>query len=93
VLGIVGFGGHYPSSVDLKAFMDKYRFGVDATFAVIPINYGGYGPSRPHEEANLDIRYAEAMASPTPHVFYSTGLGQWGKDDAYLSWLRYILNQ
>jgi len=92
-LGVVGFEGHYPSPWDLGAFMNKYRYGGYATFSVKEINGGGYDPSNPHPEANLDIQYAQAIAYPTPHIFYSTGRGPSGKEDAYLSWLNYILKQ
>ncbi len=43
-------------------------------------------------EANLDIQYSEAMAYPTPHTYYSTGNGPLGRDDPYLAWLRYMLD-
>ncbi|KAH9062381.1 subtilisin-like protein [Lactarius vividus] len=94
VLGIVGFLGDYPSQEDLTAFMKKYRSEVeDATFTVVEVNRGGYDPTHPNEEANMDIQYAEAMAYPTPHIFYSTGAGPSGTDDDYASWLEYILDQ
>ncbi|KAI9450052.1 subtilisin-like protein [Lactarius psammicola] len=92
-LGVVGFKGQYPSPWDLGAFMDKYRYGGYATFTVEQINGGGFDPSIPHPEANLDIQYAQAMAYPTPHTFYSTGRGPWDMDDSYLSFLNYILRQ
>ncbi|KAH9170296.1 subtilisin-like protein [Lactarius sanguifluus] len=90
-LGIVGYNGQYPSSWDLGTFMDKYRFGGHATFTVVEVNGGGYDASKPHQEANLDVQYAEAMAYPTPHTFYSTGCEP--QEDRYLSWLNYILEQ
>lgn len=94
VLGIVGFRFDYPSPADLAAFMRKYRTdGADAAFTVVEVDGGGYDPSRPNSEANMDIQYALAMAYPTPHVFYSTGLGPSGTQDWFISWLRYILNQ
>ncbi|KAH9062348.1 subtilisin-like protein [Lactarius vividus] len=93
VLGVVGLKGDYPSPADLTAFMRKYRGADDATYEVVRVNGGGYDPTHPHEEANLDIQYAEAMAYPTPHVFYSTGGGPSGTDDWYVSWLEYILDQ
>ncbi|KAI9459877.1 subtilisin-like protein [Lactarius psammicola] len=93
-LGIVGFMGDYPSPTDLEAFMRKYRSdAVDATYNVVQANNGGYDPSKPHEESNMDIQYAEAMAYPTPHTFYSIGQGPLGKDDPFLSWLEFILKQ
>ncbi|KAH9015660.1 subtilisin-like protein [Lactarius pseudohatsudake] len=94
VLGVVGFMGHYPSSADLWAFMRKYRDADHATYyKVVEINGGGYDPTRPNEEANVDIQYAVAMAHPTPHIFYTTGQGPEGTDDWYITWLEYILDQ
>ncbi|KAH8997708.1 subtilisin-like protein [Lactarius hatsudake] len=94
VLGVVGFLGDYPSQTDLTAFMQKYRSeGDDATFAVVKVNGGGYEPTHPNEEANMDIQYAEAMAYPTPHIFYSTGKGPSGTDNYFVSWLEFILGQ
>ncbi|KAH9164898.1 subtilisin-like protein [Lactarius sanguifluus] len=93
VLGVVGFLGDYPSPPDLLAFMRKYRNVDDATYEVVEINGGGYDPTHPHEEANSDIQYAEAMAYPTPHIFYSTGRGQSGTSDRYAIWLEYVLDQ
>ncbi|KAH9179029.1 subtilisin-like protein [Lactarius sanguifluus] len=96
VLGIVGLAGDYPSPADLTAFMQKYRSGAnDATFTVVQVNGGGYDPTHPHQEANTDIQYTEAMAYPTPHVFYSTGRGtsDTGTNDDLMAWLEYILDQ
>ncbi|KAH9060318.1 peptidase S8/S53 domain-containing protein [Lactarius deliciosus] len=91
-LGVVGLLGDYPSPTDLTAFMKKYRSDADdATFAVIEVNSGGYDPTHPNFEPNMDIQYAEAMAYPTPHIFYSTGLGP--SDDYFVSFLEYILDQ
>ncbi|KAH8997714.1 subtilisin-like protein [Lactarius hatsudake] len=90
VLGVAGFLGDYPSPADLLAFMRKYRDVDDAAYEVVEINGGGYDQTHPHEEANSDIQYAEAMAYPTPHIFYSTGKGPY---DWYVSWLEYVLDQ
>ncbi|KAH9162464.1 subtilisin-like protein [Lactarius sanguifluus] len=90
VLGVAGFLGDYPSPADLLAFMRKYRDVDDATYEVVEINGGGYDPTHPQEEANSDIQYAEAMAYPTPHIFYSTGKGLY---DWYVTWLEYVLDQ
>ncbi|KAH9036707.1 subtilisin-like protein [Lactarius hengduanensis] len=87
VLGIVGFLEHYPSPADLGAFMRKYRSEAgDATFTVVEVNGEEYDPTHSHSEANLDIQYAEAMAYPTPHIFYSTGGGPPGSDDIWMEW-------
>ncbi|KAH9062602.1 subtilisin-like protein [Lactarius deliciosus] len=90
VLGIVGLLGHNPIPADITAFMQKYRSEADdATFTVVEVNGGGYDPT--HPEANMDIQYAEAIAYPTPHIFYSTGQSDTGNDFAV--WLDYILDQ
>ncbi|KAH9027718.1 subtilisin-like protein [Lactarius pseudohatsudake] len=94
VLGVVGILGDYPSPTDLTAFMQKYRSEAgDATFTVVDVNGGGYDPTHPNEEANMDIQYASAMAYPTPHIFYSTGRGPSGRENYFISWLNYILAQ
>ncbi|KAH8979569.1 subtilisin-like protein [Lactarius akahatsu] len=94
VLGIAGFLGEYPSQADLGAFMRKYLSEAeDATFNVVEVNGGVYDPTHPHEEANMVIQYAEAMAYPTPHIFYNTGQGPSGMDGDFVSWLEYILDQ
>ncbi|KAH8986678.1 subtilisin-like protein [Lactarius akahatsu] len=94
-LGIAGFGGQFPSPQDLALFMNEYRTdGEDATFTVTQINGGGYDPANPGLEANLDIQYAEAMAYPTQHIFYSTGGAPTSlTDDPYIHWLNYLLDQ
>ncbi|KAH9049267.1 subtilisin-like protein [Lactarius deliciosus] len=94
-LGIAGYDGDFPSPQDLALFMTEYRTdGEDATFTVTQVNGGGYDPGTPALEANLDIQYAEAMAYPTPHIFYSTA-GTLGSliDDPYIRWLRYVIAQ
>ncbi|KAH9041950.1 hypothetical protein EDB84DRAFT_1436504 [Lactarius hengduanensis] len=55
------------------------------------INGGGYDPGIPALEANLDVQYAEAMAYPTPHIFYSTPSSL--IDDPYIRWLRDVIAQ
>ncbi|KAH9167585.1 subtilisin-like protein [Lactarius sanguifluus] len=94
-LGIAGYGGQFPSPQDLTLFMNEYRTdGEDATFTVTQVNGGGYDPANPGVEANLDIQYAEAMAYPTRHIYYSTGgTPDSPTDDPYLCWLRYMIAQ
>ena len=93
MLGIVGYAANYPSPQDLKTFMEAYRIdGADATFTVEQVNGGGNDPSNPSTEGNLDIQYAEAMAYPTPHIYYSTG-GSPQTADPYIKWLKYMLRQ
>ncbi|KAF8259426.1 subtilisin-like protein [Lactarius quietus] len=94
MLGIVGFLGDYPSPTDLTAFMRQYRpDAVSATYTVVPVNGGGYDPSNPHTESNLNIQYAEAMVYPTPVIYYSVGQGTSEEDDWFSSWFEYILDQ
>jgi tripeptidyl-peptidase-1 len=94
VLGVAGYIQDTLSQTDLAAFMLKYRAdAADATFTVVQVNGGGYDPNRHTREANSIIQYAEAMAYPTPHTYYSTGRGSKGTDDWFISWLRYILAQ
>ncbi|KAH8997050.1 subtilisin-like protein, partial [Lactarius hatsudake] len=75
-----------------------YRFrratGEDASFDVVQINGGGYDPNKPGLEGSLDIQYAEAMAYPTPHIYYSTdGTPESLTDDPYIRWLDYLLDE
>ncbi|KAH9022850.1 peptidase S8/S53 domain-containing protein [Lactarius pseudohatsudake] len=93
-LGIVGILNGYPSPEDLARFMSMYRSdGANAAFTVVQVNGGGYDPTNPAREPNLDTQYATAMAYPTPVIFYSTGRGPAGKTDWFVSWLRYILGE
>ncbi|KAH9159272.1 peptidase S8/S53 domain-containing protein [Lactarius sanguifluus] len=73
--------GGFPSPQDLALFMKEYRTdGEDATYTVT--------------QANLDIQYAEAMAYPTRHIYYSTaGTPNSPTDDPYLCWLCYVIAQ
>ncbi|KAH9060370.1 subtilisin-like protein [Lactarius deliciosus] len=93
-LGILGFNGQSPRLVDLWQFMHKYRDATDVTqyLRVVEINDGGYDPTQPDKEVNSAIQYTEAMAYPTPHIFYSVGRGP-ARDDWFIVWLEFILNQ
>ncbi|KAH9040828.1 subtilisin-like protein [Lactarius hengduanensis] len=91
VLGIFGMQNEYPSPKDLATFMSVYRSdGTDATFIVVQVNGGGYDPSKPAGEPNLDTQYAVAMTYPTQVYFYSVGQGRSGTDDWLASWFRYL---
>ncbi|KAH8981303.1 subtilisin-like protein [Lactarius hatsudake] len=93
-LGIVGILNGYPSPEDLATFMSVYRSdGTDAAITVVQVNGGGYDPTNPDDEANLDTQYAVAMTYPTPVIFYSTGQGQEGTTDWLVSWFDYILTE
>ncbi|KAH9033610.1 subtilisin-like protein [Lactarius pseudohatsudake] len=101
VLGVTGFLESYPSPADLRAFMTECREdAIDATFEVVQINGGGNDPSKPDSEANLNLQYTQAIAFPTPHIFYSTGgdasinkdNNHPASDDAWLQWINYVLD-
>ncbi|KAI9435588.1 subtilisin-like protein [Lactarius indigo] len=87
-LGIAGYLGDYPSDDDLTAFMNKYR--TDAPYATYEFEQIGDEvlPTDPHEEANVDLQYASAIAYPTPLIYYSTP----GKE-GFLRWLNYMTDQ
>ncbi|KAF8262117.1 peptidase S8/S53 domain-containing protein [Lactarius quietus] len=92
-LGIVGYLQQYPNLQDLRLFMRKYRSqGAGAIFTVLLINDGLYDPNNAGYEASLDMQYAQGMAYPIQHIFYSTGLGPKGTDDVYLSFLEIVIN-
>ena len=90
-LGVVGFGGEYPSHEDLTSFtttFDTYSSG--ATFTIVQVDDGGRDPSNPSERLNINVEYAAAMGYPTPLIFYSVGhLGE----DPFLDFLDYLLSQ
>ncbi|KAH9053076.1 peptidase S8/S53 domain-containing protein [Lactarius vividus] len=101
-IGILGYGNEFPSPIDLDIFMTVFRHDSDlddATFTVELVNGGQYDPSWPGMEANLDMQYAQAIAYPTPHIFYSIG-GKitWSLDDYkpiagdfFLMWMAYLI--
>ncbi|KAH9026302.1 Pro-kumamolisin, activation domain-containing protein [Lactarius deliciosus] len=95
VLGILGFNNNHPSPSDMVEFMYKYRReAMEARFIVVAVNNGGYNPTQPDEEANINTQYAGVMTYPTPNIFYSTGpRGPPGTTDPYGAVLRFILNE
>ncbi|KAH9021458.1 subtilisin-like protein [Lactarius pseudohatsudake] len=90
-LGVTGFIGDSPSPDDLEKFMTEYRTDVadTAIYDVVLIDGGRYDPKTPTKGGNLDMQYAQAMAFPTSHTFYSTG-GGFGPEP-YLSWANFML--
>ncbi|KAF8267690.1 subtilisin-like protein [Lactarius quietus] len=102
-IGVAGFSNNYPSPADLEAFMVICRSdAIDASFAVDRINGGGIDPTQPSDEANQNIQYAQAIAYPTPQIFYSTGglmasnpldENKPNPDDSFLTWLNHLINQ
>ncbi|KAH8982164.1 subtilisin-like protein [Lactarius hatsudake] len=102
LLGIAGYLNHYPGLQDLRMFMSQCRAdAVDATFTVQLLNgAGGYDPNNPDPEADQNMQYAQAMAYPTPHLFYGTG-GEMAAlpgsnlpapGDLFLVWLNFVLS-
>ncbi|KAH8980028.1 subtilisin-like protein [Lactarius hatsudake] len=103
-IGILGYDNEFPSPTDLDLFMSMFRPDSDpdeVTFTVETVNGGEYDPSWPGFEANIDLQYAQAIAYPTPHIFYSIG-GQlmWSADtdepiagDFFLSWVDHLIDQ
>ena len=102
ILGVAGFRQQFASETDLTAFMAGLRMdALDATFTVIKVNRGMYNPRYPGYEANLNMQYAQAIAYPTPHVFYSIGgTPQVRKSDMepapgdlFFEWLSYMIDE
>jgi tripeptidyl-peptidase-1 len=100
-LAILGLEDEQPSQKDLTTFMTDFQTGADdATFIVIQVNNGEYDPSNPTIEASVDVQYAEAIAYPTPVIFYSIGgdeewlaNGKPAPGDVYLEWFLHMLRE
>ncbi|KAH9015093.1 subtilisin-like protein [Lactarius pseudohatsudake] len=93
VLGVVGYLNDWPSPDDLRQFMNQYRSdATSATYSVVQIKGGGYDPSNPTSEADLNMQYTSAIAYPTPHIFYSTSSSA-AQGDPFINWLNYVLDQ
>ncbi|KAH9170345.1 peptidase S8/S53 domain-containing protein [Lactarius sanguifluus] len=91
MLGVAGYLGDWPSPDDLRRFMNEYRSdAISATYRLVQITGGGYDPSNPTTEANLNIQYTSAIAFPTTHIFYSTG-GPNTLGDPFINWLDHVL--
>ena len=104
-LGVAGFLDDFPSRADLEEFMTQYRTDAeDATFELVPINGGEDDSdptkSQPTHEANLNVEYTQAIAWPTPQIFYSVGgrlmtIPEYNvpsEDDMWYAWLNYMLD-
>ncbi|KAH9024936.1 subtilisin-like protein [Lactarius pseudohatsudake] len=103
-IGILGYDNEFPSPTDLNIFMSMFRPDSDpdeVTFTVELVNDGEYDPTWPGFEANLDVQYAQAIAYPTPHIFYSIG-GKlmWSEPnnepiagDYFLMWVDYLIDK
>ncbi|KAH8993858.1 subtilisin-like protein [Lactarius hatsudake] len=94
MLGVAGYLSDYPSPDDLREFMNEYRSdATSATYRVVQIEGGGYDPSNPTTEANLNMQYTSAIAYPTTHIFYSTGHSDTlALGDPFINWLDYVLD-
>ncbi|KAH9164686.1 subtilisin-like protein [Lactarius sanguifluus] len=103
-IGILGYSNEFPSPTDLNMFMTVFRPDSDldeVTFTVELVNGGQYDPSWPGFEANLDVQYAQAIAYPTPHIFYSIGgTLKWKLvdhqpvvGDFFLMWMDYLVDK
>ncbi|KAH9175626.1 subtilisin-like protein [Lactarius sanguifluus] len=102
LLVIAGYLNDYPGLQDLRRFMSQCRAdAVDVTFAVKLLNgAGGYDPSHPASEADQNMQYAQAMAYPTPLLFYGTGgvmeslpgSNLPAPSDPFLVWLDFVLS-
>ncbi|KAH9031406.1 subtilisin-like protein [Lactarius deliciosus] len=91
MLGVAGYLGDCPSPDDLRQFMNQYRFdATSATYSVVQIVNGRYDPTNPTTEANLNMQYTSAIAYPTKHIFYSTGVSD-SQSDEFINWLDYML--
>ncbi|KAF8256374.1 subtilisin-like protein [Lactarius quietus] len=92
-LGIAGFLGQWPNPADLTLFMNEYRTDQEgAAYTVVEVGGGGYDPSKPDKEANIDVQYVEAFTAPTKTTFYSTG-GDATTTEPYLNWLNQVLTE
>ncbi|KAF8268680.1 subtilisin-like protein [Lactarius quietus] len=103
VLGVVGFHGQYISYDDLTEFMGRFRSDAKGvTFTVEEVNNGDFNPYEPHGEPSSDMQYAQGIAWPTPHVFYSVGglppgfvpdsFTPENNNEPYLDWLKYMID-
>ncbi|KAF8259525.1 subtilisin-like protein [Lactarius quietus] len=101
-VGVAGFMNQYPSPADLTRFMKAYRTdAVHATFTVEHIDNNNYDPKNPGDEANLNIQWSQAIAYPTPHIFYSGGSESYAvpgtnepaEVDMWADWLHYLLDK
>ncbi|KAH9170348.1 subtilisin-like protein [Lactarius sanguifluus] len=93
LLGAAGYLGDWPSPDDLRQFMSQYRSdAISATYRAVQIKGGGYDPSNPTTEANLNMQYTSVIAYPTTQIFYSTG-GSDTLGDPFINWLDYVLGQ
>ena len=100
LLAVAGFNRDFVSQGDLTNFMKTLREdAVDATYEVKQVNGGWYDQSNPGTDSTVNMQYAQAIAYPTPHVFYSTGSmgliqhnNEPAVNDMFLAWLNYMIN-
>ncbi|KAI9450960.1 subtilisin-like protein [Lactarius psammicola] len=101
-IAIGGFLNEYLSPVDLKTFMNRYRTdAVSVTYGIERVNGGAFDPGNPSIEGSLNMQWTQAMAYPTPHIFYSTGgtplirndNNEPAQGDSWMEWTRYMLKE
>ncbi|KAF8264375.1 subtilisin-like protein [Lactarius quietus] len=101
-IGIADYGDQSPSQEDLTKFMIDNRVDAEsAAFSVFQVNGGLYDPENPSVEGAISTQYPEAIAYPTPLMYYSVGgTMDWSpednkpiKGDTYLEWLKYVIDQ
>ena len=93
-LGVTGFSDELPGFSDLQLFMIALRSdAVDATFDIQTTKGSDVELIMPGVEPNQNMQYTQAIAYPTPHIFYSNGDRMvWSfTGDLYLTWIAYML--
>jgi tripeptidyl-peptidase-1 len=100
-IGILGYGNEYPSSLDLREFLTRFRTdAVDAKPTIETMNV--YFSGRLGMIANSDVQYTVALAYPTPVIYYlGTGKGvrlkpgsnQPAGSDLYLQWFNHMADE
>ena len=101
VLAIAGFNGNYPSPAELMKFMWEFRQTTDVDYTVERVNGGRYDPWHPSAEGNTGMQYTQAIAYPTPLIYYSIAgtvlynsvTKQPSSRDDFYVWLTYLLDQ
>ncbi|EPT01818.1 hypothetical protein FOMPIDRAFT_1048413 [Fomitopsis schrenkii] len=92
---VTGYINEYPSASDTEYFLSTFR--PDYTPSP-PYNYtqiygGGYDPSNPGDEANLDVQYTVGLATGIPVTFISVGDDTNDGTDGFLDTANYVLSE
>ncbi|EPT01829.1 hypothetical protein FOMPIDRAFT_93538 [Fomitopsis schrenkii] len=72
---VTGYIKQYPSKNDTESFLSTYRpdYTPSPLYNYTQIYGGGYDPSNPGDEANLDVQYTVGLATGIPVNFISVG--------------------